>query len=196
MNRFGVVYLATNKHTGEQYVGQTCKKLNRRVINHKASIGKYKTKFALAMQQYGFENFEFKEVFTAFGKNELDIVEKELVAEFSPVYNMTKGGSGLRGYKPTQETIKKQSTTMQQRLQDPTVRAKWVQAQIGRKHLKEEIERTARAKWKPVYCKELKVSFLNQKYAAEHLNVVTSAITQAIKNKGKVAKVTLVRVNP
>jgi group I intron endonuclease len=195
MNRFGVIYLATNKHTGEQYVGQTCEKLTRRVTNHKASIGKYKTKFALAMQHYGFENFEFKEVFTAFGKNELDTAEKELVAEFNSIYNMTKGGSGLRGYKPTQETIKKQRNTMQQRLQDPAIRVKWVQAQIGRKHPKEEVERTARAKWKPVYCKELGISFLNQKYAAEYLGIRPSTVVEAMKRKGRVAnKFTLVRV--
>ena len=195
MQRFGVIYLATNKHTGEQYVGQTCEKLTRRVTNHKASIGKYQTRFALAMQRYGFENFKFKELFTAFGKNELDEAEKLLVEEFSPVYNMTKGGSGLRGYKPTQETIKKQSATMQQRLQDPTIRAKWVQAQIGRKHPKEEVLRTAIAKWKPVFCKELSVSFLNQKYASEYLGFAKSTITEAIKRKGKVAdKFTLIRV--
>ena len=194
MQRFGAIYLATNKYTGEQYVGQTCEKLSKRVTNHKASIGKYKTKFALAMQQYGFENFEFKEVFTAFGKDELDTAEKELVAEFSPTYNMTKGGSGLRGYKPTQETIKKQSATMQRRLQDPIIRAKWAQVQIGRKHPKEEVERTARAKWKPVYCEELKVSFLNQNYAAEYFNTSKVNVCQLI-NKGKVhGKYTLIRV--
>lgn len=38
-------------------------------------------------------------------------------------------------------------------------------------------------------------AYLNQKYAAEYLNTVKSAITQAIKNKGKVAdKFTLIRV--
>jgi hypothetical protein len=194
MQRFGVIYLATNKHTGEQYVGQTCEKLTRRVTNHKASIGKYQTRFALAMQHHGFKNFEFKELFTAFGKNELDEAEKLLVEEFNPVYNMTKGGSGLRGYKPTQETIKKQSAAMQQRLQDPTIRAKWAQAQIGRKHPKEEVERTAKAKWKPVYCKELEVSFLNQKYAAEYLNTSKANVSQLI-NKGKVKGLyTLIRV--
>jgi group I intron endonuclease len=194
MQRFGVIYLATNKHTGEQYVGQTCEKLTRRVTNHKASIGRYQTRFALAMQQHGFNNFEFKELFTAFGKNELDEAEKLLVEEFNPAYNMTKGGSGLRGYKPTQETIKKQSVTMQQRLQDPTIRDKWVQAQIGRKHPKEEVQRTAKAKWKPVYCKELEVSFLNQKYAAEYLNTSKANVSQLI-NKGKVKGLyTLIRV--
>ena len=195
MQRFGVIYLSTNKITGEQYIGQTCKKLTRRVTNHKASIGKYKTKFALAMQHHGFESFEFKELFIAFGKDELNDAEKLLVEEFIPIYNMTKGGCGLRGYKPTQETVKKQSATMQNLLKDPFIRNKWIQAQIGRKHPKEEVEKTARAKWKPVFCKELGVSFLNQKFASEYLGFAKSTITEAIKRKGKVAnKFTLVRV--
>jgi hypothetical protein len=148
------------------------------------------------MAQHGFHNFTFKEVFTAFNEEALHEAEKIIIASVNPIYNMTQGGSGLRGYIPTKETIAKQKVTMRVRLQDPAVRAKWVQAQIGRKHPKEEVFKTAKAKWKPVFCKELGVSFLNQKYAAEYLNVVKSAVTQAIKNKGKVAKVTLIRVNP
>ena len=194
MRKFGVVYLATNKITGEQYVGQTCQKLTKRVANHKASIGIYKTAFSMAMQQYGFENFEFKEIFSAFGKKELDFAEKALVEEFTPVYNMTKGGSGIRGYKPTVESISKRSASLRKHLQDPTVRAKWAQVQVGRKHPKEEVARTARAKWKPVYCKELDVSFLNQKYAAKYLNTSAVNVSQLI-NKGKVHGIyTLMRV--
>jgi hypothetical protein len=84
---------------------------------------------------------------------------------------------------------------MQKLLQNPTIRDKWVQAQLGRKHPKEEVQRTAKARWKPVYCKELEVSFLNQKYASEYLGFAKSTITEAIKRKGKVAdKFTLIRV--
>lgn len=193
MKRFGVIYLATNILTSEQYVGQTCESLRRRVTNHKASIGVYKTKFASAMEQHGFHNFVFQEVFTAFDEYGLHEAEKDLIETLSPAYNMTKGGSGLRGYIPTKETIAKQRKTMRERLKDPALRAKWVKAQIGRKQTVESVFKTAKAKWKPVFCKELGVSFLNQKYAAEYLNVARSAVTQAIKNKGKVAKVTLVR---
>lgn len=196
MKRFGVVYLATNLLTGEQYVGQTCESLRRRVTNHKSSIGTYKTKFALAMAQHGFHNFTFEEVFTAFTEEALHEAEKSIIESVKPSYNMTRGGSGLKGYVATEATKAKQKLAMLELLKDPAMRAKWAQVQIGRKHPKEEVLRTAKAKWKPVFCNELKVSFLNQKYAAEYLNVVKSAVTQAIKNKGKVAKVTLVRVNP
>lgn len=47
---------------------------------------------------------------------------------------------------------------------------------------------SAKAKWKPVYCPELQCSFLSQKMAAAHFGVVPAAITQAIKQKGKVSR--------
>ena len=195
MKRFGVIYLATNLLTGEQYVGQTCESLRRRANNHKASIGAYKTKFALAMAQHGFHNFTFEEVFTAFTEEALHEAEKSIIASVKPTYNMTHGGSGLRGYTPSKETIAKQKATMRARLQDPAIRAKWSQAQIGRKHPKEEVFKTAKAKWKPVFCKELAVSFLNQKYAAEYFGVRPSTVVESMKRKGKVAnKFTLIRV--
>ncbi len=53
----------------------------------------------------------------------------------------------------------------------------------------------ARAKWKPVLCPELKISFLCQKYAAEYLGVLHTSVSMAVKRKGKVCgQYTLVRV--
>ncbi len=77
----------------------------------------------------------------------------------------------------------------------PEVKEKRRVASVGRKMPVEAIENSARAKWKPVYCQELEVSFLNQKYAAEYLGALKSSVCAAIKNKGKVNKqFTLVRV--
>lgn len=47
---------------------------------------------------------------------------------------------------------------------------------------------TARLKWKPVYCPQLECSFLSRKAAAEHLGVLRTSISNAIKQKGVVAK--------
>ena len=53
----------------------------------------------------------------------------------------------------------------------------------------------AQAKWKPVYCEELKCSFLSQKAAAEFLGVLRTSVANAVKQKGRVAgKYTLERV--
>jgi group I intron endonuclease len=49
-------------------------------------------------------------------------------------------------------------------------------------------ELTAKLKWKPVYCPQLQCSFLSRKAAAEHLGVLRTSISNAIKQKGVVAK--------
>jgi hypothetical protein len=55
---------------------------------------------------------------------------------------------------------------------------------------------SAKAKWKAVFCPELSVSFLCQKFAAEYLSVPKATISVAIKNEGKVLKkYTLIRVS-
>ena len=55
---------------------------------------------------------------------------------------------------------------------------------------------SAEAKWKAVFCPELGISFLCQKFAAEYLSVPKATISVAIKNEGKVLKkYTLIRVN-
>jgi len=55
--------------------------------------------------------------------------------------------------------------------------------------------RSARAKWKPVYCPELACSFLSQKAASEFLGVLRTSVTNAVKQKGRVAgKYTLEKV--
>lgn len=196
VQRYGIVYVATNLITGEQYVGQTKESLRRRCTNHKASIGKYKTKFALAMQKYGFSVFQFKEIFVAFDEKSLNDAEKVLIGEYCPAYNMTHGGAGIKGYKPTNESNKKRSKSIKLRLQDPLIKLKWSKGQIGRKHPVEEVFKVARSKWKPVYCKELSISFLNQKFAAEYFGVRPSAIVESMKRKGKINKsFTLERVS-
>lgn len=55
--------------------------------------------------------------------------------------------------------------------------------------------RAAQAKWKPVYCPELQCSFLSQKAASEFLGVLRTSVTNAVKQKGRVAgKFTLMKV--
>jgi hypothetical protein len=66
---------------------------------------------------------------------------------------------------------------------------------IGRKMPVSAIVASAEAKWKAVFCPELKVSFLCQKFAAEYLSVPKATVSMAVKSKGKVLKeYTLIRV--
>ena len=70
----------------------------------------------------------------------------------------------------------------------PEVRAKKSLASTGRVMPRESVKKSARAKWKPVYCPELQTSFLSQKHAAEFLGVLKTSVCNAIKMKGRVNK--------
>lgn len=77
----------------------------------------------------------------------------------------------------------------------PEVYERYKKANLGRKMPKEAVDKSSKAKWKPVYCPETNTTYLSQKAAAEMLGVLTTSIANAIKNKGKVGnKFTLLRV--
>ena len=171
---YAYVYSIENKVNGKCYIGSTT---NPRVrwSKHKGDLNrKNHHSFVLqrAWDKYGESNFNFKVLLQCEKKDKIEYENRCMVLQS---YNVLK-------------------TAREQHIYTPSIRAKMSAAKLGIKYSQESVDKTAKSKWKPVYCKELEVSFLNQKYAAEYLNTVKSAITQAIKNKGKVAKVTLVRV--
>jgi hypothetical protein len=72
--------------------------------------------------------------------------------------------------------------------QRPENRQRRSDAARGRKHSADTVAKMARTKWKPVYCRELQCSFLSQKAAAEYLGVLKTSVANAVKQKGKVAR--------
>lgn len=86
------------------------------------------------------------------------------------------------------ETRARRLEAMRQANLRPEVKAKRSLSSTGRVMPAEAIEKAARAKWKPVYCPELQVSFLSQKHAAQFFGVLNTAICEAIKRKGKVQR--------
>lgn len=77
----------------------------------------------------------------------------------------------------------------------PEVIARRSAASTGRVFTPEVVAKVARGKWKPVYCPELACSFLSQKAASEFLGVLRTSVTNAVKQKGRVAgKYTLEKV--
>lgn len=269
---YGCIYLATNNITGEQYVGQTRQKFATRVYAHKISALKPKFKINHAIAQYGFENFTFVQVFIAFDQYSLNDVEKTIIADLKPAYNMTKGGAGMPGFvsdslkakrselakkrwadpawreraiigirtscqtdefaQKSKERLKGKNLaavrwknhvkkslepkdvaqTIRESWKDPIIRAKRIEGlrralstpeakerlsntMRGRKMSAEAVQKAAKAKHKPLYCQELQCTFLSQKHAAEYFQLGHTAITEALKRKGKVKKqYTLVRV--
>ncbi len=268
--RYGSIYLLTNQHTKEQYVGQTIKSVDRRWYAHciSAKIPKFPIAHNIAL--HGKDVFDVRELFVAFSKPDLDWAEQAFIATFKPTLNKTRGGAGSPrklsaeecvarseaakrrwadpewkaqtveslklAVRPTvpyevlrergravcekrwaghvkkvrtangtaERTAQRVSATTQtwqnseirakrvagirQANTRPEVKAKKALASSGRVMPRASVEKTARAKWKPVYCPELQISFLSQKHAAEFLGVLKTTVNNAIKQKGKVQR--------
>lgn len=110
-----LIYCIKNKITNKIYIGQTCKKFDKRFKNHlktaKSGAGFY---LHNAIRKYGIENFE-----TTILETVLDFAatnEKEIfwIAHFNSNnsqfgYNLTSGGAGTSGHSVSEETKQKLS---------------------------------------------------------------------------------------
>lgn len=129
------IYKITNKINGKVYIGQTSETFRKRYLRHLLDVrNNSKYHFHLAIKKYGDENFT-KEILeediphaSCLKSKELiiDIKEKEYIKKFDSYhngYNMTVGGSGVFGYKHTDE-----------------IKSKLSSIQMGIKHSKERVE--------------------------------------------------------
>ena len=100
----GVIYVVTNTHTGEQYVGLTSKSLTHRWGEHKTKArGAKNTHFYNAMRKYGIDTFEAKEYMSVLDKHSLHFLEQQVIKDLKPKYNQTSGGEVTFGRKYTEE---------------------------------------------------------------------------------------------
>lgn len=264
MGAWGVVYIATNLITGEQYVGQTKQPPHVRFRAHEVSSRNPKTKFHRAIADAQYNNFYFEVVASASTREDLNDAEKIIISQYTPVYNSTCGGAGrsrvVSGAERTRlsEAAKKRwadpiwremtvtsireatsdgrytvygrqvgqtgvgakarwanhikvekqpknrSASVAMSWTDPTVRDKRIQgiiasnkrpevivrrsaASTGRKLSANAIAASAKAKWKPVYCPELQVSFLSRSAAASYIGVGKTAVSEAMRHNRKIA---------
>lgn len=111
-----IIYKLTNKVNGKNYIGQTIKTLEERMIQHIRKIKGKKpvsTYLHKAMKGYGVENFKAEILCECNTKEEMNEKEAYYITYFDTFfmndkgYNMTYGGEGSIGYKPTDETKQK-----------------------------------------------------------------------------------------
>jgi group I intron endonuclease len=129
--RHGSVYIATNKHTGDQYVGQTRKSVQKRWDSHWRTATcstSRKAKFQAALLEFGKDAFYVREVFVAFDSDALNAAEISLIADIQPAYNASRGGRGLRPVVVSEETKRKRSEAAKLRWSNPEWRAKTVES--------------------------------------------------------------------
>jgi group I intron endonuclease len=205
MMRYGSIYVATNKNTGEQYVGQTRQSVQKRWAAHwrTAICNKSKkAKFQDALVAAGQNAFSVEEVFVAFDAEKLNQAEIELISALEPTYNSSRGGKGLRPVVVSEEIKRKRSEAAKMRWANPEWKAKTVVSiQRAGKALeaKERGKKIARigsaARAKHVFCPELQCTFLSIADTAKYLNMSHTGVRYAIHNKIKTQnKYTLVGV--
>jgi group I intron endonuclease len=145
--RYGSIYVVTNKHTGEQYVGQTRQPVSKRWSAHwrTAVCSKSrKAKFQSALVAHGRDAFEFSEVFVAFDAETLNAAEITLIAELKPAYNATRGGRGLRPIVVTDAVRRARAAATKARWENPEWREKTVRAIQAASRTPEATERGKR----------------------------------------------------
>ncbi len=101
---YGVIYKVTNKINGKVYIGQTYRSLKKRMKEHKfnALHTVYNSLFHAAIRKYGFDNFEWEVIVECKSEKMLDRLEIKAIKDYESMhrlkgYNLTKGGSVLRG---------------------------------------------------------------------------------------------------
>lgn len=109
MINIGTIYKITNPK-GKVYIGQTIKFENR-MSTYAGGRCKNQKKLYGSIQKYGWENHLVEVVcsgpFTLEGLNQLEIHYIRIHNSFKRGLNMTEGGRGQKGYKPTKQTLVK-----------------------------------------------------------------------------------------
>lgn len=104
-----IIYLLTNTINGKQYVGQTTSGLNVRWNAHCGEVKRGSNcRIHKAIRKYGTDAF-VREILEEVDEESINLREIHWISQLNPVYNMTKGGEGMRGWSPNEETRAKQS---------------------------------------------------------------------------------------
>jgi len=137
LNGFGVVYVATSKTSGKQYVGKTIRSLRCRKLAHKyAAQNGARQKFYRAIRKYGFDDFEWTE--RRLPASRLCAEERRLIKKLNTFvcgYNSTTGGEA--GAKFSDAVRRRMSATRKGRKATAETRRKQSMALSGKPHTAE-----------------------------------------------------------
>jgi group I intron endonuclease len=124
------VYAHTNKCNQKKYVGITSCDVR---IRWKNGYG-YSDKLPIgrAIRKYGWDNFEHSVLADGLSECEAKKMERKLISKWQTQnreygYNITSGGDGVAGWRPTEETRRKISAASQNRFgkNNPNFGRKW-----------------------------------------------------------------------
>lgn len=112
------IYMIINQLTGERYIGQS-RNIIGRWWSHTAPNTKEYNRMHKDIKKQGRETFDFV-ILEECPIEELDEKEKFYIAKLNPEYNVSTGGRGNYGYKPTEEQkeVSRQAALKQWRKMD------------------------------------------------------------------------------
>lgn len=198
-----IVYCHTNKINDKKYIGITAQNPQKRWGSNGCHYKKSPL-FYNAIKKYGWDNFTHEILFVNLSRKEAVDKEKELINKFNSNdrnfgYNLTKGGDGLNGYIPSEETRRKMSIINSGKNnyfygkrfygEDNPYYGKTHSEQtrklISQNHADVSGKNNPRAK--SVYCIELGLLFDTITEASNKLNVNSQCIGNCCNNKQKTA---------
>jgi len=164
----GIIYVATNRVNGKQYVGQTRRTLKQRIKDHLRERRSFMRVFHRALVKYGVDSFDFEERLVS--DDMLDQEERRLILELNTKvpngYNLTDGGGGSKGYKHTDETKKKCSIASKGRIFSEEHKRRIALGRTGWRHTEETKQMISQnnkgKKWGPWTAEHFKNSKLAQ----------------------------------
>lgn len=131
-----IIYCATNKLNGKQYIGITNQGLKRRIQAHCSDSKAAKNPFMRALNKYGVEGFQWEILETTDTRAAACRREIELISQMCTMtpegYNATIGGEGVVGFIRTEEWSRKVSQALTGRHHSEETRKKISAAQIGK----------------------------------------------------------------
>ena len=109
-----IIYKVINLINNKIYIGKTTQKLNIRINQHKYDAFKNNKKsyFYKSIRKYGWDNFKWEIIDNALSERDLNDKEVHWISYYDSNnsdigYNLTNGGDGSVGYKPSKETMRK-----------------------------------------------------------------------------------------
>lgn len=84
-----IVYMARNKLNGQAYIGKTTTRLGKRMSDHKYEAFKRnrQSKFYQALREFGWEAFEWHELYKAYTKKHLKMLERNCMIAHDTIDN-------------------------------------------------------------------------------------------------------------
>lgn len=142
------IYIFTNLVNGKIYVGESSN-IQKRMSRHKSSNSEQA--FHKAVKKYGIENFKvYVEYLPSFPKEDLWTLEEQLILKFNSLapkgYNVCSRGSGIVGFKFSEDSKKRMSEMRKGRVKSEEHRRKISKAHIGRTVSKETGNKISRLK--------------------------------------------------